>query len=86
MHVVLRHMFNRAVEWDLLDKNPMERLKFLHENNARLRYLTMEECGRLLECCIAPHIRALVTMALHTGSEAGRDPQPNGETSTPRRR
>jgi hypothetical protein len=44
----LRNMFNKAVEWEVLDKSPMVRLKFLRENNARLRYLTMEECNRLL--------------------------------------
>ncbi len=64
-------MLNRAVEWDLLDKSPMERLKFLPENNARLQYLSMEECNKLLEACIAPHMQAMVTMALHTGMRRG---------------
>jgi integrase len=67
----LRHMFNKAVEWDLLDKSPMERLKFLPENNARLHYLSMEECDKLLEACFASHMKALVTMALHTGMRRG---------------
>jgi integrase len=67
----LRHMFNKAVEWELLDKSPMERLKFLPENNARLRYLSMEECKRLLDACVIPHMRALATLALHTGMRRG---------------
>lgn len=67
----LRHMFNKAVEWELLDESPMERLKFLPENNARLRYLSMDECGRLLEACIVPHMRAMVVLALHTGMRRG---------------
>jgi len=67
----LRHMFNKAVEWELLDESPMERLRFLPENNARLRYLSMDECGKLLEGCIAPHMRALATVALHTGMRLG---------------
>src|SRR5437868_12743448 len=33
----LRHMFNRAVDWGLLEENPMKGLKFLRENNARTR-------------------------------------------------
>lgn len=40
-------------------------------NNARLRYLTMEECNKLLDACLAPHMRAMVTMALHTGMRRG---------------
>jgi integrase len=67
----LRHMFNRAVDWDLLDQSPMRGIKFLPENNARLRYLSREECDRLVESCIAPHIRAIVTVALHTGMRSG---------------
>jgi integrase len=67
----LRHMFNRAVDWELLDQSPMRGIKFLPENNARLRYLSREECDRLVESCIAPHIRAIVTVALHTGMRSG---------------
>jgi integrase len=67
----LRHMLNKAVEWELLDTNPMERLKFLRENNARLRYLSMEDCDKLLDACIATHMRAMVEVALHTGMRLG---------------
>ncbi len=67
----LRHMLNRAVEWDHLDKSPMVGLKFLRENNARQRYLSLEECSRLIEGCIAPHLQAIVILALHTGMRQG---------------
>jgi integrase len=67
----LRHMFNRAVDWELLDQSPMKGIKFLPENNARLRYLSREECDRLVESCIAPHLRGIVTVALHTGMRSG---------------
>jgi integrase len=67
----LRHMFNKAVEWELLDESPMRRIKFLRENNARLRYLSLEECQKLLSACIAPHMRAIATIALHTGMRRG---------------
>jgi hypothetical protein len=63
----LRHMFNKAVEWEVLDESPMRRIKFLRENNARLRYLSLEECQKLLDSCIVPHMRAIATIALHTG-------------------
>ena len=67
----LRHMLNKAVEWQLLDESPMRRLKFLKKNNARLRYLSLEECQRLVAACIAPHLKAIVTVALHTGMRSG---------------
>jgi integrase len=67
----LRHMFNRAVDWELLDQSPMKGIKFLPENNARLRYLSREECDLLVESCIAPHLRAIVVVALHTGMRSG---------------
>jgi integrase len=67
----LRRMLNIAVEWDLLEESPMKGMKFLRENNARTRYLSIEECQRLIDSCIAPHIRAIVTVALHSGMRLG---------------
>jgi integrase len=64
-------MLNRAVEWELLDENPMKRINFLRENNARLNYLSVEQCDRLLDACIVPHMRAIATIALHTGMRLG---------------
>jgi integrase len=67
----LRHMFNRAVEWELLDESPMRRIRFLRENNARLRHLTIDECSRLLDACRADNMRGIITVALHTGMRLG---------------
>src|SRR5438477_6940369 len=67
----LRHMLNLAVEWELLEESPMQGIKFLRENNARTRYLSLDECHRLIDSCMAPHIRAIVTVALHTGMRLG---------------
>lgn len=66
-----RRMLNVAVEWELLEESPMKGMKFLRENNARTRYLSIEECQRLIASCIAPHIRAIVTVALHSGMRMG---------------
>jgi len=49
----------------------MKGLKFLRENNARQRYLSLEECERLIEACISPRVRAIVVIALHTGMRLG---------------
>jgi integrase len=67
----LRHMFNVTVEWELLEESPMQGMKFLRENNARTRYLSLGECHRLIDSCMVPHIRAIVTVALHTGMRLG---------------
>ena len=67
----LRRLFNLAVEWELLHESPMAGMKFLRENNARTRYLSLEEWCRLIASCIAPHIRAIVTLALHSGMRLG---------------
>jgi hypothetical protein len=56
-------MFNRAVDWELLNQSPMKGIKFLPGGNARLRCLSREEFDRLVESCIAPHLRAIVTVA-----------------------
>ncbi len=67
----LRHMFNKAVEWEMMEENPMKRLKFLRENNARQRYLTLAECHVLLEACSAPYIKDICSLAIHTGMRQG---------------
>src|SRR5437870_294727 len=67
----LRHMLNLAVKWELLEESPMQGIKFLRENNARTRYLSLEESQRLIASCMAPHIRALVSVALHSGMRLG---------------
>src|SRR4029077_15913361 len=67
----LRHMLNRAVDWGLLEANPMKGLKFLRENNARQRYLSLEECERLIQACFSSRVRAIVVIALHTGMRLG---------------
>ena len=49
----------------------MKGLKFLPENNRRHRYLSVQECDRLLQACISPRVRAIVAIALHTGMRLG---------------
>lgn len=52
----LRHMLTKAVEWDMLDRNPFDKGRSLQlkENNRRLRYLTEEEIQGLLAECPDP--------------------------------
>lgn len=65
----LKHMMTKAVEWELVDEEILKkvrRVKQLEENNGRLRFLSQEECQRLIECC-NPLLRPIVIVALNTG-------------------
>ncbi len=62
-------MFTKAVEWDLVSEEILQRIrsvKLLPEENRRLRFLTTEECQILINCCPS-HLKPIVTVALHTG-------------------
>jgi integrase len=66
---ILGGMFNKAVEWEMMEKSPFDKGKKLHlkENNERKLYLTKEQVVRLLSECHAPHVRRIVFCALNTG-------------------
>ncbi len=68
----LRHVFKKAVAWEMLGTSPfdMGESLLLKENNQRLRFLTEEEIPRLLEAC-PTHLRRIVECALHTGMRRG---------------
>lgn len=53
----LRHMLAKAVEWEMLERNPFEKGRSLQlkENNKRLRYLLEEEIKKLLSECPDPN-------------------------------
>jgi integrase len=49
----LRHIFKKAVEWEMIGENPFNKGSSLHlkENNQRTRYLIEDEIDRLLDAC-----------------------------------
>jgi integrase len=64
---LLKHALTMAVKWGLVAENPLRDVRLpVKVNNARLRYLTLEEINRLLAVCPL-HLRRLVLTALHTG-------------------
>jgi integrase len=69
----LRHMLNKAVEWEMLDINPFDRFKkpiLFEEDRGRVRYLTEEEIKSLLN--VSPHyLKNIVKAALFTGLRKG---------------
>jgi integrase len=64
----LRHLFAKAVEWEMIEQSPFDKGKslILKENNKRLRFLTEDEIPRLLDEC-QPYLRNIVECALNTG-------------------
>lgn len=69
----IKHMFTKAVEWEMVEEEALKRVrrvKLLEENNRRLRYLSKEECQRLLGEC-SKHLRPIVVTALNTGMRRG---------------
>jgi integrase len=69
----LRHMVTQGQKWEMVDEETAKRVKsvkLLKEDNKRLRFLTLEECQRLIDCC-QEHLKPIVTIALHTGMRRG---------------
>ncbi len=69
----LKHMINKGVQWEMATEDTLKKVrnvKLLEENNRRLRFLTIEECQTLIDCCV-PHLKPIVTVALHTGMRRG---------------
>lgn len=67
---VLRNIFTKAVEWNIINKNPIERIKLPGYNDTRIRFLTLEEKDKLLNNC-TEHLRLIVEVVLHTGMRKG---------------
>jgi len=67
----LRHMFNKGVEWRMMQSSPFSKVRklFYKENNNRLRYLSKEEIDRLLEVLddFPRYLKWIVITAIHTG-------------------
>ncbi len=69
----LKHMVNKGVDWEIATEETLKKVrkvKLLEENNKRLRFLNLEECQELINCC-RPHLKPIVTVALHTGMRRG---------------
>jgi len=65
----LKHMYTKSVDWEMVEEEALKRVrkvKLLPENNRRLRYLSQEECRKLVSVC-PPHVKPIVITALNTG-------------------
>ena len=68
---LLKHMYNLAEAWGLFHgRNPVKGVRFLPENNLKLRILSEPEEAKLLPCC-PQYLRDMVLFDLHTGLRSG---------------
>jgi len=73
--VCLRHMFNMAIKWDKVQKNPIKEVEFFKELEGKDRILSPEEEIRLIETVTsskkAQHLEPVIITALATGMRKG---------------
>jgi len=65
----LHHMFTKAEEYEMVTLEVLQkvrRVKLLPENNERVRFLSKDECKRLISVC-TDDIKPIVIIALNTG-------------------
>jgi len=67
----LKRLFNLADQWGLhCGRNPVRGVRFLDENNLKIRTLSESEETTLLAYC-SPYLQDLVRFAIHTGLRLG---------------
>ena len=66
----LKRLINKAITWGMAVSNPVLSVKPLREERGRMRFLSLEEAGRLMECA-SHHLRPIIATALCTGMRRG---------------
>ena len=62
----LKRMFNLAIEWNDVHRNPVKNIKMLQEAKKQERYIDGDEFSKLYEAA-SPTIRPVLLLAYHTG-------------------
>ena len=68
---MLRAMFNKAIQWELMAENPTSGIERMTETGARTRFLNQEKIKRLLDAS-SDTFRPILITALHTGMRHGK--------------
>lgn len=69
----IKHLYGKTLDWDMIEEyvwKKVRKIKLLEENNKRLRFLSIEECQKFVDCC-TPRLKPIVIMALNTGMRKG---------------
>ncbi|OVE79605.1 hypothetical protein BVY01_02025, partial [bacterium I07] len=66
----LKRMYNLAIKWGEVKRNPVHDVDFLEEPPGRTRFLSEQECRRLIECS-PDHMKPIILTALCTGMRLG---------------
>ncbi|MCD6219046.1 tyrosine-type recombinase/integrase [Candidatus Calescamantes bacterium] len=66
----LKTIFNKAIQWEKIDGNPVRKVRLYKENNQRVRYLTQEEIRKLINNAQEP-LKSIIILALNTGMRQG---------------
>ncbi len=65
---VLKPIFNKGIEWELIDKNPCEHLSKLREEDPIPRFLTTDEIKTLFKSIKEPVLEDYANTILHSGA------------------
>jgi len=71
---LLKTIYSKAVAWGKVADNPVKQISLLRENNRRLRFLEVDELGRLLSACKESRnqfLYPLVLIVVGTGLREG---------------
>jgi len=70
---LLSGIFTMAVHHDLVEANPLSKVRKFKMDNQRVRYLTAEEEARLMQALEyrKDHLRSIIILALNTGMRRG---------------
>ncbi len=65
---ILKHMFSKAVEWDMVEADVLKRIRRVKQlrENKRLRFLSLEDAQVLISVC-DEQLKPIVITALNTG-------------------
>ena len=64
--IALRHLFNKAILWSYLKRNPAKEVDKLRVKEKKFRFLTIEEVNTFLSAC-SSFMKPIFLTAIHTG-------------------
>jgi integrase len=67
---VLKRLFNLAIDWSLIDRNPVKKVALYRIDEKSMRVLSQDEQRRLIDAA-APHFKPLIIVAINTGMRRG---------------